>query len=78
MSALSNTKLFADVDKELHDLCQPLTNASCFLELGQMAGDELSLHTAVDGALVECKRMATSVTRMRQRLLELLDETSGQ
>jgi hypothetical protein len=71
---MTHDTVFADIDKELHDLCQPLTNASCYLELGQMGGDAESLRASIDGALVECRRMFESVTRMRQRLGELLNE----
>ena len=72
---MPNTKLYADIDKELHDLCQPLTNLSCFLELGQMMGDQDSMRTSVDGALVECRRMFEGIANMRGRLAELLEET---
>jgi signal transduction histidine kinase len=72
---MSNIKLFEDIDKELHDLCQPLTNISGHLELGQMMGDADSMRAAVDGALVECRRVFDSVAHMRQRMTELLEET---
>ena len=72
---MPNTQLYADIDKELHDLCQPLTNLSCFLELGQMMGDQDSMRTSVDGALVECRRMFEGIANMRGRLAELLEET---
>jgi hypothetical protein len=72
---MPNAKLYADIDKELHDLCQPLTNLSCFLELGQMMGDQDSMRTSVDGALVECRRMFEGIANMRGRLAELLEET---
>jgi hypothetical protein len=71
---MPNTQLHADIDKELHDLCQPLTNLSCFLELGQMMGDQDSMRKAVDGALVECRRMFEGIATMRGRLAELLVE----
>ena len=71
---MPNTKLYADIDKELHDLCQPLTNLSCFLELGQMMGDQDSMKTSVDGALVECRRMFEGIANMRGRIAELLIE----
>jgi signal transduction histidine kinase len=71
-----NTTLGADIEKELHDLCQPLTNLSCFLELGQMMGDPDSMKTSVDGALVECRRMFESIANMRRRLNEILDEAA--
>ena len=71
---MTNTQLHADIDKELHDLCQPLTNLSCFLELGQMMGDQDSMRTAVDGALKECRRMFEGIANMRQRMAALLIE----
>jgi len=71
---MSNATLFADLDKELHDLCQPLTTVSGYLELGQMMGDPDSMKDAVDNALVDCRRMFENVAHMRQRLVELLDE----
>jgi hypothetical protein len=71
---MPNAKLYADIDKELHDLCQPLTNLSCFLELGQMMGDQDSMRTSVDGALVECRRMFEGIANMRARLATLLIE----
>lgn len=72
MSSL--TQLRTDLDRELHDLCQPLTTASCHLELGQMMGDAESLKSAVDGALVECRRTYDYVRRMRERIAETLRE----
>jgi hypothetical protein len=71
---MPNTQLHTDIDKGLHDLCQPLTNLSCFLELGQMMGDQDSMRTSVDGALTECRRMFEGIANMRGRLAELLVE----
>jgi hypothetical protein len=75
-ATMPNTTLGADLDKELHDLCQPLTNLSCFLELGQIMGDPDSMKTSVDGALVECRRMFESIANMRVLLAQLRDETA--
>jgi hypothetical protein len=71
---MSNATLFADLDKELHDLCQPLTTVSGYLELGQMMGDAASMKEAVDKALIDCRRMFENVAHMRLRLVELLAE----
>jgi uncharacterized protein YukJ len=71
---MSNSTLFADLDKELHDFCQPLTTVCGYLELGQMMGDPASMKDAVDHALLDCRRMFESVAQMRRRLLELLGE----
>jgi signal transduction histidine kinase len=75
---MSNAALFADLDKELHDLCQPLTTVSGHLELGQMMGDAESMRSAVENALVDCRRMFKSVATMRRRIAELLDEPEVQ
>ena len=72
-----------ELEKELHDLCQPLTALQCRLELGQMCADEQSLMEAVEGALVETERLFQSVEAMRSRLLRDLglagnaDDKSG-
>ena len=70
----SELKLVAAIDKELHDLCQPMMALSGVLELGQVMGDEASLRSAVDRGVVECRRMFESVARMRQRMAELSAE----
>lgn len=74
MSSLARLRM--ELDRELHDLCQPLTTASCHLELGQMLGDAESLKTAVDGALEECRRTYEYVRRMRAHLAELLKDAN--
>jgi hypothetical protein len=58
------------MDSELHDLCQPLTALQCQLELGKMLDHETALREAVDGALMETRRMFEIVARMRERLLD--------
>ncbi len=69
--AATGLALVAEIDKELHDLCQPMMALSGVLELGQVMGDEASLRSAVDRGVVECRRMFESVARMRQRMAEL-------
>lgn len=56
------------LERELHDLCQPLTALQCQLELGQMIGDRESLSDAVNGALAESARMFAAIASMRDRL----------
>lgn len=70
----NKAQLRNDLDRELHDLCQPLTTASCHLELGQMMGDPESMKSAVDGALIECRRTFETIAHMRQRIVEILGE----
>ncbi len=66
--------LRADIDKELHDLCGPITLLSCRLELGQMMGDPDSLKNAVDGALTQCRETFERIASMRRRLHEICAE----
>jgi hypothetical protein len=56
------------LDRELHDLCQPLTALQCRLELGQMIGDYDALAEAVEGAMLETERMFAAIAQMRERL----------
>ena len=59
------------IDRELHDLCQPLTRLSCHLELGQMMDSAETLRAAVECSMVECREVCAAVGRMRQRLAEM-------
>jgi len=60
--------LLRDLNRELHNLCQPLTSLQCQLELGQMCGDQAALREAVDGGLLETARMFHRIDEMRARL----------
>jgi hypothetical protein len=63
-------RLLAAMNRDLHDLCQPLTALQCRLELGRMGGDRASLREAVDGGLEEMLRIYAAVARMRSSLVE--------
>ena len=54
---------------DLHALCQPLTALQCRLEIGRMLGHDSALQEAVDGGLVETRRMFEVIDRMRQHLV---------
>lgn len=60
-----------ELERELHDLCQPLTALQCRLELGKVIGGEAALLEAADGALEDSARVFAGVARMRERLLAL-------
>lgn len=60
---------------ELHDLCQPLTALQCRLEMGRMLGHPEALGEAVKGGLEETRRMFQIIAHMRQRLLEIEEQT---
>jgi len=61
-------EILREMDRELHDLCQPLTTLQCRLELAQMIGDAASLKEAVDGGVEETLRIFAAVARMRETL----------
>jgi signal transduction histidine kinase len=55
-------------NRELHDLCQPLTAMQCRLEMGKMLGHTEALEEAIDGSLEETSRMFKIIALMRERL----------
>jgi hypothetical protein len=57
-----------EIEKGLHDLCQPVTTLQCRLELGKMAGDSASLLEAVEGGLLEMRRIFEAIGRFRERM----------
>ena len=65
------TELLLELDKELHDLCQPLTVLQCRLEYGLMCGGEAELKDAVEGGLKDTNRMFERIREMREHLLAM-------
>jgi len=63
-------EMLGDLDRELHDLCQPLTALQCRLELAQMMGDAVSLKEAVDEAVDDIQRIFAGIAQMRKRLAQ--------
>lgn len=61
--------LLGELERELHDLSQPVTSLQCRLELGKMIGGEEALLEAADGALEDASRIFAAVARIRARLL---------
>lgn len=59
------------LQRELHDLCQPLTALQCMLELATVTGDEKWVRFVLDGGLKETQRMFAVVANMRERLQEM-------
>ena len=53
------------LNKELHDMAQPLASLQCRLELGQILADAASLAEAVNGALLDLERVNNSFSRLR-------------
>ncbi len=53
------------MEKELHDLSQPLTSLQCRLEIGLLVEDETSAREVLEDCLLELKRVLAAVSRMR-------------
>lgn len=62
-------RFFREMERELHDLCQPVTSLQCRLELGKMCGGEEALQEVTDGALEDAVRIFEAVAKLRERLL---------
>jgi hypothetical protein len=71
MEMPSREAYLREIEKGLHDLCQPVTSLQCQLELGKMAGDREALLEAVEGGLLETRRIFADIERFRQRLHSL-------
>lgn len=56
------------MDRALHELCQPLTTLQCGLEVAEMTGTEEAFREAVEMGLTECARMGQLVGSMREIL----------
>ncbi len=63
------TSLLQELERELHDLCQPVTSLQCRLELGKLYGGEEALIEAADGALEDTVRIFVAVEKIRARLV---------
>lgn len=57
------------VDRVLHDLCQPLTTLRCRLELAGLIGTVEAYREAVEIGLTECARLVEGVESMREIVL---------
>jgi hypothetical protein len=73
----SNTALLKELERELHDLCQPLTTLQCRLELAEMCGDESSLRGAIQGSLGETARLFSGIQLIRERLQREMARCKG-
>ena len=66
MPHTENMPMLALMDRELHDLAQPLTTVQCRLEIGLILGGEEALSEAVTGGLDDLRRITAALGRMRQ------------
>lgn len=68
-SQATSEKWLSEMERDLHDLCQPVTSLQCRLELGKLLGGEDALTEATDGALEDASRIFEAVFRLRKRLM---------
>lgn len=66
----ANQSIDAVMDRELHDLAQPMASLQCRLEIGLILGGEEALVEAVNGALEDLRRLTAALGRMRQIIAE--------
>lgn len=72
---MSNIKLL--LDRELHDMAQPITSFQCRLEIGLLLGGEQALNEAAMGGLEDLRRITSAVARMRQLVTHLRMESEA-
>ena len=67
----SNTgDILSKLEKELHDLAQPISSLQCRLEIGKMLGGQDALQEAVEGGLKDLSRMTEILTNLRVLITE--------
>jgi signal transduction histidine kinase len=54
------------MDRALHDLCQPLTTLRCRLELAGLTGTPESYREAVSRGVTECEKLVKAVDSMQE------------
>ncbi|MGI4828462.1 MAG: hypothetical protein ACRYFU_09775 [Janthinobacterium lividum] len=74
-SNLSDVKVI--LDRELHDLAQPLASFQWRLEIALMVGGEEALEEAATGGLEDLRRITSFLARMRQLVADLQVEPAA-
>jgi hypothetical protein len=69
MNTAEESALLREFERDLHDLCQPVTSLHCRLELARLDGGEEALLEATDGALEDARKIFWVIGRMRERLI---------
>ncbi len=57
--------LLGEIDKALHDLCQPLTTLQCRLEMAELVGSLEAYREGVEEGLAQCHRIVVGVRTIR-------------
>ena len=66
MQIANMTETENQLDRELHDLSQPMASLQCRLEIGLILGDAEALLDAATGSLDDLRRMTVALNRMRK------------
>ena len=72
MQSSKTADLVSSLDRELHDLAQPISSLQCRLEIAKMLDNEMELRHAVDGSLEDLQRLTQNFRRMRALVVEAL------
>ena len=57
---------FACVEKELHDLAQPLSSLQCRLEIGLLSAVDAATRETLQESMAEVKRVIAAFSRVRE------------
>lgn len=63
-----------ELERDLHDLCQPLTALHCQLESAQIRAGQSDMKEAIVAALGETRRAFQAAAQMQARLQGALEE----
>ena len=70
MQSLQNADLVSYLDKELHDLAQPISSLQCRLEIAKILDTDVASREAVEGGLEDLQRVMQSFKRMRTAIAD--------
>lgn len=62
----SSEDRFACVEKELHDLAQPLSSLQCRLEIGLLSAVDTATRETLGESMSELKRVLAAFSRVRE------------
>ncbi|HXE09326.1 MAG TPA: hypothetical protein VN612_15590 [Acidobacteriaceae bacterium] len=65
------------LNKALHDLCQPMTTLQCRLEMAGVLGTADAYRDAVELGLAECSRLIEAVDAMRGVVRAAMRQTNS-
>ena len=70
MQSFDPSDIISSLDRELHELAQPVSSIQCRLEIARIVDNEIALREAVDGGLDDLRRLTEIFKRMRALIAE--------